>query len=198
MAKKSVAKLIIYAIFLVISFFSLIALIRDGSGLFLNLEIIGLIFMLLLTVIGLAGYNKAWGERVLFFVFLLYIINLVLMWYFRENLYLVLLLIGLIGFFMALPKKEDNYIEPKSPSEDPHNVAFDKPVKESKGVHAVKKVNSTAAKHSPGKYVASKRSNIYHAPKCEWAKKIKKERQKWFATKEEAWEEGYKAHNCVE
>ncbi len=52
--------------------------------------------------------------------------------------------------------------------------------------------------YKPGKFVASSRSNIYHAPKCEWAKKIKKERRNWFKSKEAAWEKGYKAHNCVE
>ena len=108
----------------------------------------------------------------------------------------MLLLIGLVGFFMALPKKKHLAAEPKSYSEVPHSVVFDEPVKETKGHQAVKRVSS--AYHSPGKFVASKRSNIYHAPKCDWAKKIKKERRKWFNSKEEAWEQGYKAHSCVE
>ncbi len=53
------------------------------------------------------------------------------------------------------------------------------------------------AVHSPGKYIASKYGNTYHEPKCEWAKKINKTHQVWFAVKENAWEKGYKAHSCV-
>ena len=59
-----------------------------------------------------------------------------------------------------------------------------------------KKVSKSAATFSPGKYVASARSNLYHEPKCEWAKKIKKDRRLWFTEKEEAWQKGFKAHNC--
>lgn len=186
MAKKSLAKLVIYAIILVVLFFSLIAVVRDGKGMFLGLEVAGLLLLLLLTLIGFAGYNKAWGERVLFFVFLFYMINLILLWYFNNNLYLVLLFLSLIGFFMSFPKKVESYVEPvREPKPQPELEIKD-----------VKK--TVAKKHSPGKYVASSYSNIYHAPKCDWAKKIKKERQKWFTSKEEAWEEGYKAHSCVE
>ncbi|GEM_PF-1080182 len=54
------------------------------------------------------------------------------------------------------------------------------------------------AVHSPGKYIASKYGNTYHEPKCEWAKKINKAHQVWFAVKENAWEKGYKAHSCVQ
>jgi methylphosphotriester-DNA--protein-cysteine methyltransferase len=58
-------------------------------------------------------------------------------------------------------------------------------------------VNKPEVKFVPGKYIASKSSNVYHEPKCDWAKKIHKSRQLWFASKEEAWEKGFKAHSCV-
>ncbi len=32
----------------------------------------------------------------------------------------------------------------------------------------------------------------------DWAKKIRKARQLWFNTKEEAWEKGFKAHDCIQ
>lgn len=59
-------------------------------------------------------------------------------------------------------------------------------------------VSSPIVKHFPGKFVASKNSNVYHAPKCEWAKKIAKTRRLWFASQEEAWEKGYKGHTCIQ
>jgi len=53
-------------------------------------------------------------------------------------------------------------------------------------------------KHTPGKYVASSRGTVYHAPKCEWARKISRNGRVWFAGKDEAVEKGFKAHGCVE
>lgn len=49
---------------------------------------------------------------------------------------------------------------------------------------------------SPGKYVASSRSNTYHEPKCDWAKKIMAKKL-WFRDKKEAENKMYKAHTCV-
>ncbi len=60
-----------------------------------------------------------------------------------------------------------------------------------------KATTSKVTLHSPGKYLASKYGNTYHEPRCEWAKKINKSHQVWFAAKENAWEKGYKAHDCV-
>ena len=37
--------------------------------------------------------------------------------------------------------------------------------------------------YSPGKFVASKTGASYHAPKCEWAEKIKKNNRVWLADK---------------
>ncbi len=37
----------------------------------------------------------------------------------------------------------------------------------------------------------------FHAPRCDWAKRIKKKSQVWFNDKEEAKREKYKACDCV-
>lgn len=47
------------------------------------------------------------------------------------------------------------------------------------------------------KFVASNRSKIYHVPSCDWAKKINPKGKLTFKSKEEAWEKGYRAHDCV-
>ena len=49
----------------------------------------------------------------------------------------------------------------------------------------------------PGKYLASKRSDVYHAPKCDWAKKISKSQRVWFKSDEEAKKAGYRKHSCL-
>ena len=53
------------------------------------------------------------------------------------------------------------------------------------------------AKFSPGKLIASKFGKTYHAPKCTWAKKIKKKSQVWFKDAKEASRKGYTKHNCL-
>src|SRR3989344_4279129 len=49
----------------------------------------------------------------------------------------------------------------------------------------------------PGKYIASKSGSKFHAPKCDWAKRVKKSNAVWFNSKEEAKKAGYKADDCV-
>ncbi|MFH1276088.1 MAG: hypothetical protein ABIH82_03175 [Candidatus Woesearchaeota archaeon] len=209
---KSKFKLVVYSVLLLVLFFSLVSVLINLSGKAFALEFVGVIFLLVLTLIGFSAYNS-WGERVLFFVFLFYMCNLVLMWYFFRDLYVVLLIITLFGFLLSVPKKCVGRCKDSCCStQEPHSEVFD-PVIETKTVeksvqkHVEEPVEATVkkevtktkarAKHSPGKFVASKNSNNYHEPKCEWAKKIKPARMVWFKSKEEAWDKGYKAHTCV-
>ena len=201
MATRSRGKLLIYGILFVLLFFGLIGIFVNTSGTFFDLELAGFVFLLLLAFVGFIGYSKVWGENLFFFTFLFYVVNLGLLWYFNDSLYLVLLLLALLGFLMSIPKKCSCCCGvPPAPlqTEEPHSVVFDSPaaVKAEETVEN-ETVTKTAAKHSPGKFVASSRSNLYHAPKCDWAKKISKTRRVWFENKEEAWEKGYKAHNCA-
>jgi predicted membrane protein len=216
---KSKFKLLVYSILLLALFFSLINILVDLSGKVFALELFGLVVLLFLTLLGFVGYAKDWGERVFFFVFLLYLVNLVLMWHFLGSLYVVLLILTLLGFLLATPTKSQHKKTSLAPSQapsqapvEPHSQVFDSiPVQQIpasfKEVEEVTEVKSTAkktsakktsAKHSPGKFIASKNSNNYHEPKCEWAKKIKKPSRIWFESKEEAWEKGYKAHSCID
>jgi len=228
---QSKGKLVIYTLLLLVLFFSVINILVSLSGRAFSLELLGLIVLLFLTLLGFVGYAKGWGERSFFIVFLLFLVNLVLMWYFLDSLYVVLLLITLAGFMMSVPtrrrqrkraKRASSLASPGPYSEVFDSVAPTKPLTSkpssssfSESIPAVEvyhdspssgdapeasseaKGSAVSAKFSPGKYVASKNSNNYHEPKCDWAKKIAKVRRVWFATKEEAWEKGYKAHSCV-
>lgn len=44
-----------------------------------------------------------------------------------------------------------------------------------------------------GKYVGSARSDIYHKPRCKWARKISSYNEIWFEGKEDAKSKGYRA-----
>ena len=52
-------------------------------------------------------------------------------------------------------------------------------------------------KFEPGKFIASSTSSYYHAPKCDWAKKIMNEKQVWLNSEEEAEGRGLKPHSCL-
>ena len=239
MAEKNRFKLILYAVFIAVLLFGLIKIIALAGGKAFYIEFLGLLFLLVLTVIGFVGYAKNWGETIFFFVFLCYLFNLILVWYFMKSLYLTLLLLALVGMLVSFPKKSEKKEKksrsaPSRPSfsnssypsqsSEPHSEVFDLPktsilkteVKpEPKAEPIEQKVERAAATsrsavvtsksvssnpaafYSPGKLVASKASNIYHEPKCDWAKKIVKHRRVWFNSKEEAWEKGYRAHSCI-
>lgn len=214
--EKSKFKLGLYAIVLVLVFFSLIRIFVDGSGKFFMLELLGFLFLLILTLIGFIGYKEDWGERVLFFVFLMYLINVILVWKYNGNLSFFSLFLGLLGFVLAISglsgdkDKKSRIKLPLKPKpapiiDEPHSEIFDLPDEEfaetdaekEKPLEEVKKSARLDAKFNPGKYVASNMSNTYHEPRCEWAKKISANRRVWFKDKNEAQRKGYKKHSCV-
>lgn len=144
--------------------------------------------LLILTIIGVLGFRdyNAGGKTFLFFVFVFYLANIVVLWRLQGTFYLVLLLLALLGFMATLPKKKSLPVQEKV-TVVPHTPP---PQKE-------KEPETTTATFSPGKYVASAKGNVYHEPKCEWAKKIKA-KHVWFSEKKEAEEKQYKAHGCVQ
>ncbi len=209
--QKTPQKLMLYGFLLFLTFFSLIRIFASSGGYFFQLELLGLFLLLLLSFVGFIFY-VTWGERVFSFVFLFNLVNLLLMWYFLDTLYLTLLILTVIGFLLSIPAfrrkrklaKPSSLLKGKSETggeKELHSQVFD-PVQDASGSLANKKDSSSKktkleAKFFPGKYVASKNSNTYHEPKCDWAKKITPHRRLWFKTKEEAWEKGYKAHSCI-
>lgn len=204
---KSRGKLFVYAVLIVLLLFGLIrTLVSSGGKMFLA-ESLCFVVLLLLAVIGFAGYLKVWGERALFFVFLFYLLNLVFVWYFNHEISVILLILAVIGFVMAVPsdrrcscqtkivdfeEKKPVKVEVKEkeePAEETHSQIFDAEEKA--------KPENPKKEFVPGKFVASKKGNQYHLPKCDWAKKIAKSNRVWLKSKEEAWEKGYRAHDCV-
>ena len=187
--QRSGTKFFFYGLLVAVLLLALIRIVAGGSGLFLYLEVLGFLFLMLLALLGFVGYADGWGEKFFFFTFLFYTINLLLVWYFHSSLYLTLLFLAVIGFVFAVPQKTRTpaveYVETYQ-DDEPHSEIFE-PVQPSTPVK----------KFSPGRYVASKRGKYYHEAKSEWAKKIKKINQVWFDSKEDAWEQGFKAHPDV-
>ncbi|MFH0701735.1 MAG: hypothetical protein V2A62_04830 [Candidatus Woesearchaeota archaeon] len=197
MAKSSL-RLFVYALLLTLLLFGLIRMILSVGGNLFNLELFVFIIFLALTLGGLVGY-KTLGEEVLFWVFLFYLMNLLGLWFLLGSVSVVLLILALMGLILALPKKRK--VKSVPAEEELHSEVFDpgKAVPEAK-TSKVKGEKAEVAKEvtfTPGKYVASKSSNVYHEPKCDWAKKIRDGRRIWFESKEEAKKKGYRQHSCV-
>ena len=95
----------VHAILLVILFFGLITIISVSSGKTLILELIGLLFLLVISTFGFMRAGKSKRTTVLFFVYTLYLLNIVLLWFFTERLYLTLAIIAVVGFIVGYPRK---------------------------------------------------------------------------------------------
>ena len=206
MRRKSVGKLFFQAFLLLVLLFGLVYLITMKSGLFALAGLAALLILLLLSTVGLATY-KTRGNKILFFTFLLNALNVLCLWYFFNSFYLVLMVASLLGLWVSMPRRAqkcqeeggscETSCEPKVSSPPPQKVTEAKVQPKITKVVEPKRATSAKVKFTPGKYVASKRSNVYHEPKCEWANNIKKDHRIWFEAKEKAWEKGYKAHGCV-
>ena len=97
---------------------------------------------------------------------------------------------GIIGLALSLKQpeeEEDNEVTEFELEETPETkVLLEEYAPEEK-----------KSKFSPGKFLASKYGKTYQAPKCTWAKKIKKKSQVWLEDNKEANKKGYKKHNCL-
>ena len=167
---------VIYVI-LLITFLGLINTIFDlhrfafyGESLIL----LGLFLVALISAIGINADSRwAWILLNIFFIFVfldMIFINAITT--LKNPYFLHLLIVAGTGFFISF-----------------FNIAG-------------KKVDKTAEEKveksfKPGKYIASKSGTKYHAPKCDWAKKVKKKNAVWFDSKEEAQKAGYKNDDCV-
>ncbi len=203
--------LLFHGVLVILLGFGLVEIFATGGRYFFWLELLGLLVLLILVVFSLV-YYKDWGKSGLMVFYLLYLSNLVLVWFAHKQLYIILLVLAVLGFFLSLPQKRKVMEKKETKLEEPHSVVFDRPKVEAKKAEKIPKAEAphsmildqpkreakVETKFSPGKFVASKNSNVYHIPKCDWAKKIVKSRQLWFNSKNEAWENGYKAHSCVE
>lgn len=183
-------RLIIYAFLLAVILQGLGQILIGMSGWSLPVELAIFLFLVVLAVQGFVGYFRGWGENFFLFLFLLYLGNLVLIWYLSGLFYLVLLVLTLVGFVMGILKEPGLKKQKQQQKKRKEKVSTLPPEP------LTRKLEKKSANFSPGKYVASSRSNTYHEPKCEWAKKIRAKKI-WFSDKKEAEDKKYKAHSCV-
>ncbi|MBU0615445.1 MAG: hypothetical protein KJ601_05100 [Nanoarchaeota archaeon] len=159
-------------IIILIVFLGFIELIFTTTKFNFLAELFITVILLFLAFIGLMGFfnKKRWSTVLLYFVFLILTLNILLFRYHGRKS-MGILLLSTLGLLMAL-----GHIKKKEPE-------FVENVKE---------------EFTPGKYLASKSGKTYHAPKCDWALKIKEANRVWLETDDEAKKKGYKKHSCLE
>lgn len=191
-------------IILLITFLGLINMIFGLHRFAFYLEFLILLGLFLAAIISAVGINSnsrwAWMLLKVFFIFVfldMILINALLK--VEAPYYLYLLVAVLAGFFISLfntskpkPRKVVGGVKKGEIKAEKIEVEKAEPENVSDMKKTVRKT------YSPGKFIASKTGVKFHAPKCDWAKKIKKANTVWFNSKEEAKKAGYKKDTCVE
>lgn len=189
---KSTFKVIVSGSLLLLLLIGLVGILITLQEVSFYVELITLLLLTVMGILGFQNYGRG-GKTILFFVFVFYLANLVVLWHLKGFFYLVLLLLAVMGFMVTLPVKKERMKRVQQKEKDQlANVVPHVPLPQKE-----KELEKKSAIFSPGKYVASSKSNVYHEPKCEWAKKIKA-KQVWFSEKKDAEEKQYKAHRCVQ
>ena len=195
MAKPLIKRFLFHSVLSIIIFYFLARILFSAGG---KLFLAELAFLagaaFIFTVFVVLYFLTRWGERVIFFFYLVNLANLVFLGYIQQRIHLLILLTALIGFVFSLIQKERKK-EPQSKPESINPIVLPQteklPEETEKSTRPVIK-----EEFKPGKFVASQNSTYYHQPKCDWAKKINRKRRVWFYSKEEAEGKGYKLHNC--
>ena len=135
--------------------------------------VVGLILFALMAVV-LMYNNLTFGYVLSSFVSGVALINLVAIYFKNQNIMTTMLFVGIVASITAFVISIINMGE--------------KPMSRKRVVLKT---------YTPGKVVASKSGKNYHAPKCEWAKKIKKGNRVWYKSVDEAKKAKLKPHSCL-
>lgn len=183
MGKRSITvTYLVFLLLLAIVFFGLILLIFNLKGKLFLIEIIIFSIFLFITFVASFGIysGSRWGFSLLSILFALLLFDLLGIYYFTrqiEKIFFMTVLTSAIGFIASISNIEQGKEEYKSMPKSEKKVEVS---------------------HKPGKYIASKTGSSYHAPKCDWAKKIKDNNRVWYDTEEEVKEAGLKKHSCLD
>lgn len=170
-ATQTLAAVATYIV-LVITLFGMISMVFKLSGLNFLWQFFILLVLFFLAVAAMMGLGNGfpWAWKLLLVFFAITLADMLLLYTMlpqKPALFTEHLVAVVSGFFIAL-----------------FSMAGKKPAKMEKTF-------------KPGKFVASKFGGTYHIPRCDWAKKIKKNNVVWFNTKEDAKRAGHKPHSCV-
>jgi len=186
----------------------------------LQFELVAILFLLLLVFSMLFMLNQDYFWGMALFIFIINTINIAYLFLVFGGSYLlymssILVILGLVFSIFNLSKKPRVRLRRIPTPPKPKAIEIEKEIKgleeepnviieeytlkpEKKPKEPVYKVKEVKKKYIPGKFIASKSSNKYHSPKCDWAKKIANKNRVWFESEAEAKHKGYSKHSCLE
>ena len=182
MAKGKIGGFFVHLFILIVLFYSLIDIIFNFEAKMLIGEFILLLFFILIALIGIGMKLSSGSSKGLMFLYGLNLINFLFIFFVDKRLVAGTVILTIIAFVISL----------FGCKKCRQNDDFDSDIEE---IEPVKSEVTTS--FEPGKYVASKTGKKFHAPKCDWAKRIKKKSQVWFNDKDEAKKQKYKVCDCV-
>ncbi len=183
-------------LFAVISF---IITIFDLSGFMFVTQIFLLLAFIFLLVFGMyMVYNNkrsGWALLSLTLLFLLLDASFILLMAGKSGAALLsAILFSTAGFVMALLNMVMGAQPYEGKTEEHENGKEYYPSADETKPEEEPKIEKT---FTPGKYIASSKSNKFHVAKCDWAKRVSKENQLWFDSREDAESKGFQADRCV-
>ena len=202
MGERNTALFLVTDIIVLIVFIGLIFLTFNLSGLFIIGELALLFALLFFSLVALVAvyYKIRFGSTLLMSIFAIVLINLLFIYFKKGSInsavFFITMLLSLIGFLIAVAsiKRDDDELEDEAPIIEENQETM---VEEKPNPFVEERQKPIPETTKPGKFAASKTGSSYHAPKCEWAKKIKKEKLVWFDSEDAAKKDGYKAHSCL-
>jgi len=148
--------------------------------------LLSLLFLVIsLFVLSGAYRHREWTWRLSGIFFVVYLLNLLLL-YNKVDESLLIGSLGLVAVFGLLFSIMINKCQ---------RVRKSKPAPKVQVINV--KPSKTRKKLTPGKFLASSDGSVYHAPKCDWAKRIARKNRVWLNSKDEAKKKGYKQHSCL-
>ena len=184
---------------LLFAFISFILIVFDLHRFAFVLELgILLILLFFLAFAMFAVYNnKKWGWTLTGAVLVILLLNTFFIYMLTKTFdtaYVTATLFSVAGLALAifsLRSSREAASEPKDEKAREYYPYIDKMEPESAKEPNIEKM------FTPGKFVASKKANKFHAAKCDWAKRIGKSNQVWFNSREEAESKGFEADTCI-
>ncbi len=162
-----------------------------------------LIFIFLLAFsMFVIHHNKKWGWTILGSTLILLLVNTFFIIFLTrafDTTHITVIFFSVFGLVVTLFNLRETSQESISEIEDKAKDYYpyiDK-MESEKEVEIKKEEPKIEKTFTPGKFIASKNANKFHAAKCDWAKKISKENQLWFNSEEEAKAQGFEADKCV-
>jgi len=201
--RKSAISFLLMDIVLFIVVLGFIFIVFDLHSYTFIIELAVLLIFIFFLALGMfAVYNnKSYGWTVNGTILLLLLINVLFIVMLKPSFktaHFVTILFSIIGLVIVLlnlrpsPKVATSKIEDEKAEAYYPYIDKLEPKEEQKEVEP--HVKST---FTPGKFIASKKANKYHAAKCDWALRINKANQVWFNSRKDAEAQGFEADKCV-